>query len=340
MIDYLKLAEQATDPQVKLMLLEEWAKQQQITPSPEAALSPDPEEQLRKEISRCEKCLYRKTCRRPVPWEGKLTSAKLLLIGEAPGLEEDRLGKPFVGRSGQLLRTVMAQALKTVGLTEEDVVITNTVLCRPPHNETPTPDARMACNDYLISQLELCPATVIITLGATALQWFRPFDRITQVHGVPFWWPSDSDPGKFGRWIWPMYHPSAALRDPQRATEFIQDWDAFAHDMVNWPWEQHQLDPRPDLPKHEFWVDLLRRAYPRPTVWGVFHGLRCLGCDIVLRGYVENPEDICDQVEDVCVVRPPDCPYTATEIHEMIRAALEHRPLPVNLLTKEVAATC
>lgn len=100
-----------------------------------------------------------------MPGEGREEGA-ILLIGEAPGREEDRQGRPFVGRAGGILD----EALRRAGLLRPEVYITNAVKCRPPENRTPRPDELRACRPYLLRQVEALRPAVIVTLGAAALR--------------------------------------------------------------------------------------------------------------------------------------------------------------------------
>ena len=101
-------------------------------------------------ISSCEKCPLRCGCTQTVPGEGDI-NADLLFIGEGPGAEEDRLGRPFVGASGQLLDKMIA----AIGMTRDEVYIANIVKCRPPHNRQPSPEETAACLPYLRAQTAL-----------------------------------------------------------------------------------------------------------------------------------------------------------------------------------------
>ena len=106
-----------------------------------------------------------------------------MLIGEAPGKDEDRLGKPFVGRSGQLLN----KALAIVNIQRENTFITNIVKCRPPNNRKPLPIERRICKDILLlNQIKIIQPTIICTLGSSALQGLIEEDfQITKIRGVP-----------------------------------------------------------------------------------------------------------------------------------------------------------
>jgi DNA polymerase len=94
-------------------------------------------------------------------------AARILLVGEAPGAEEDAGGLPFVGRSGQLLDTLLAEA----GLVRDELAICNVVKCRPPANRPPRAGEVRTCRPWLDRQVELIDPAVVVTLGATALTW-------------------------------------------------------------------------------------------------------------------------------------------------------------------------
>jgi uracil-DNA glycosylase len=131
--------------------------------------------------------------------------ADLMFVGEAPGAEEDRQGLPFVGRSGDLLTRLLAEA----GISREDVFIANTLKCRPPGNRDPRPEEIDACGRWLHEQVRLIEPKVVATLGnfATKLLTGSP-EGITRVHGR-------ARPANFGGrtvHLFPLFHPAAALR--------------------------------------------------------------------------------------------------------------------------------
>ncbi len=127
----------------------------------------------------------------------------VLFIGEAPGVNEDRLKRPFVGRGGQLLD----EMIKSVGWKRENVYITNIVKRRPPENRDPLPEEIEAYKPYLTRQIEIINPKVIVTLGRFAMNYFLPDAKITRDHGRAF---------KINeRIIFPAYHPAAALRSPR-----------------------------------------------------------------------------------------------------------------------------
>jgi DNA polymerase len=146
-----------------------------------------------------------------VPGEGNL-NAVVMLVGEGPGADEDRQGRPFVGRSGQFLTDTLAQ----LGIARGDVYITNVVKCRPPQNRDPLPAELNACGDYLIRQVEIVNPRIIVTLGRFSMRRWFPEGAITQIHGRV------RNIGR-GRIALAMFHPAAALRNPAWQTAFAQD---------------------------------------------------------------------------------------------------------------------
>jgi DNA polymerase len=126
--------------------------------------------------------------------------AKIMLIGEAPGFNEDKQGKPFVGAAGQLLNKLLASA----GLKREEVYITNVLKNRPPDNRDPLPEEIEEATRFLDGQIEIIDPEVIVTLGRFSMTKFIPGAKITYIHGQP------KRVGK--RVVVPMFHPAAALR--------------------------------------------------------------------------------------------------------------------------------
>ncbi len=142
-------------------------------------------------------------------------NAGIMLIGEAPGADEDRIGRPFVGKSGQLLDKILAAC----GFNrEQHVFISNIVKCRPPGNRVPEENEVSACIKYLYSQIELVDPRILIPLGATALK--RLFGdnslKITRLRGDWMEWN--------GRLVMPVYHPSALLRNPNLKRDTWEDY--------------------------------------------------------------------------------------------------------------------
>jgi uracil-DNA glycosylase len=137
-----------------------------------------------------------------VPGEGN-PDAALVIVGEAPGASEDASGRPFVGRSGDLLNDILA----AIQLRREDVFICNVVKHRPPKNRNPTPDEILACRPFLHRQLELLRPQVILTLGAFAAQTLLETKaQIGKLRGL--------EHSYYGVPLVVTYHPAALLRNP------------------------------------------------------------------------------------------------------------------------------
>ncbi len=152
-------------------------------------------------IADCPNCILARTRSRTVPGSGPVT-ADLMFVGEAPGQREDELGLPFVGRSGQFLDELLAG----IGLTRRDVYVTNVVKCRPPSNRDPEPAEITACGDYLEQQIAMIQPKVIATLGRFSMARWFPNAKISRIHGQTKRLGDD-------RYVIPMYHPAAALRN-------------------------------------------------------------------------------------------------------------------------------
>ena len=158
-------------------------------------------EALVQQITGCTRCPLSRDRNHAVPGEGSL-SADIMFIGEAPGFYEDRDGRPFVGPAGQLLE----QMLGKIGLSRQDVYITNMIKCRPPKNRDPLPGEIDACESYLDRQIEMISPRVIVTLGRFSFSKFFPGEAISKARGKPRRWRDLI--------VFPMYHPAAALHNP------------------------------------------------------------------------------------------------------------------------------
>lgn len=157
---------------------------------------------LKKITLNCTNCPLHKNKRNLVFGEGS-AKAKLVFVGEAPGLEEDLQGLPFVGRAGQLLTKI----IEAIGLTRQEVYICNVLKCRPPNNRSPLPEEIAQCAQTLWRQLKLIKPKVICALGKFAAQTLLDSQE-----------PISSLRGKFfeiqGIKIMPTYHPAYLLRNP------------------------------------------------------------------------------------------------------------------------------
>ncbi len=147
----------------------------------------------------------------PVPGEGN-PNAEIMLIGEAPGFNEDLQGKPFVGNSGKFL----TEMLGSIGLTREDVFITNIVKCRPPNNRDPFPEEIEACKPFLEGQITLIHPLLIVCLGRHSMNYFLPGFKISEVHGRL--------KHSANRYILPLYHPAAALHNGSLRQTLLDDF--------------------------------------------------------------------------------------------------------------------
>jgi len=165
-------------------------------------------EAIATEVRACSRCRLHATRTNAVPGEGEFET-DVVFVGEGPGFNEDRLGRPFVGRAGDLLVKLLAR----VGWRRSEVFITNVVKCRPPDNRDPEPDEIAACLPYLRRQLEVLDPALVVTLGRHSLGRFRPGARIGQSHGT--FAPADPETGARDALTVALYHPAAALRSSE-----------------------------------------------------------------------------------------------------------------------------
>ena len=168
------------------------------------------------EVRACTDCRLHQGRTRAVPGEGD-PDTEVVFVGEGPGFNEDRLGRPFVGRAGDLLVKLLA----AIGWRREEVFITNVVKCRPPDNRDPEPDEIAACSKYLRRQLEILDPAIVVTLGRHSMARFMPGVRISQAHGTVR--PVDPATGARAALVYAMYHPAAALRAPAIERESYDD---------------------------------------------------------------------------------------------------------------------
>lgn len=182
----------------------------------------DPIEALKtiaSEVRTCQNCSLHKTRKLSVPGEGP-ANAEIMFIGEGPGFNENEQGRPFVGAAGKFLEELLGKA----SLKRTDVFICNVVKCRPPNNRDPEPDEILACGKYLDRQIEAINPKVIVTLGRFSMAKFIPNARISMIHGKG----SRVD----GRLVVAMYHPAAALHQPNLRPDLEKDFaglDRFLH---------------------------------------------------------------------------------------------------------------
>ena len=172
-------------------------------------------EALRQECLHCHACTLAETRTNVVFGVGR-EDAEIMIIGEAPGANEDKQGEPFVGRGGKLLDDM----LKMIGLDRSRLYITNSVKCRPPENRDPMNTEKDACIGYLRRQVAMMRPKIIVCLGRiAAAELIKPDFKITQEHGQFF--------EKRGVQMTALYHPAALLRDSSKKPETFLDLKAL-----------------------------------------------------------------------------------------------------------------
>ncbi len=190
-------------------------------------------EAMRSDCAQCQRCGLGATRTQPVIFRGN-PQAKIMIIGEGPGENEDLTGRPFVGKAGQLLDKI----LESVNFTEADVFICNIVKCRPPGNRKPLPKEMDACRPYLLEQIRLVDPAMILLVGGSAVEglFSEKGVKITQIRGQWREWE--------GRQCLPMFHPSYLLRNQSREKgtpkwltwQDIRDvrsrWEALGQDVA------------------------------------------------------------------------------------------------------------
>ena len=164
-------------------------------------------ESLNEEIRSCTRCPLSQGRSKTVPGEGP-AGARILLVGEAPGRDEDRAGRPFVGRAGSILDRCLSDA----GIDRSRVFITNVVKCRPPGNRRPKRDEVDACRPYLQAQIELFQPKVVILMGNAAARAVLDAEGVTSLRGQVF------------REVFLVtFHPAAVLRNKNLKEALVSD---------------------------------------------------------------------------------------------------------------------
>lgn len=170
---------------------------------------------LKKETDSDKSLPLRDTATQLVFGEGN-PDTDIYFIGEAPGANEDKLGRPFIGRAGKFLEQVMVEN----NLKREDVYISNVVRFRPPENRDPSEEEIAAFAPYVDKEIEIIDPSVIVTLGRFSMNKFLPGVKISQVHGKP----TLIEWNKRKIAVVPMYHPAAALRASAIMQQFREDF--------------------------------------------------------------------------------------------------------------------
>jgi len=209
-------------------------------PSPEGGCSPSPEgtrqsrlDAVAEAVRSCRRCVLGGARRHAVPGTGS-AEARVLFVGEGPGLEEDRRGEPFVGPAGELLDRILA----AIGLSRRTVYIANIVKCHPMkdpgqpesrgNDRPPSPEEMAACRPYLAEQIRILSPRCIVALGAVAARALLGSEApIGRLRGT---WGQYLD-GDFAVKVMPTYHPAALLRDPELKKLVWQDMKALRAEL-------------------------------------------------------------------------------------------------------------
>jgi uracil-DNA glycosylase len=170
-------------------------------------------QELRKQVTACTQCALHQNRKQTVFGVGD-TSADWMVIGEAPGAEEDRKGEPFVGRAGKLLNAM----LLAIGLQRDQVFIANILKCRPPENRDPRAEEVASCQAYLDRQIDLIQPRIILAVGRIAAQNLLKVDTpIGRMRGQVYEYPGSNIP------VVVTYHPAYLLRSPKEKRKSWQD---------------------------------------------------------------------------------------------------------------------
>ena len=184
---------------------------------------------IRQQVENCKNCPLWKTRLNPVAGEG-MVIAKVMLIGEAPGKNEDIKGRPFVGRAGKLLDELIC----LIGMRRNDFFITNIVKCRPPKNRNPLKTEIKTCTNYLDKQIKLIHPQIIVPLGNFATSYIlKKFcileGKIGKIHGEIYQMKNKSIDSN----IIPMYHPAAAIYNPNLKETLEKDFKKIRNLLYN-----------------------------------------------------------------------------------------------------------
>ncbi len=195
----------------------------------------------------CTKCGLAETRTNVVFGEGD-RSARLMIVGEAPGKNEDLQGEPFVGAAGHLLDELLAG----IDITRPEVYIANVLKCRPPANRDPRPDEIEACKPYLQDQIRMIGPEVVMTLGNFATKLLlRTETGITRLRGQRYdWW--------LGATLIPTFHPAAALRGGERVKDQMREDFELVRSVLDSPTSAEHSSPGPPLERGDEQMELFR----------------------------------------------------------------------------------
>jgi DNA polymerase len=214
-----------------------------VSPDESELSAPERREALKEVLAQargCVRCPELAATRKTVVFGAGNADAELMFVGEAPGASEDEQGVPFVGRAGKLLDTLLGE----IGLARPDVFIANTLMCRPPGNRDPLPIEIESCQEYLLRKIELIAPTVICTLGNFSTKLLRGDPTgITRLHGQP----EVRVLGSRAVWLYPIYHPAAALYTPRMLETLREDFARLPELLAEGAPEQPSPMEPPDL---------------------------------------------------------------------------------------------
>jgi uracil-DNA glycosylase len=180
---------------------------------------------LLEQIICCTSCELHAQGGGPVPFRGQRSD--VMILGEAPGKQEDRRGKPFVGPSGRMLFDTLAE----FGLDEAECFVANTVCCWPARDRTPTTDQIYACRGHLFEQIKFCKPKYILALGRIANWTFGRIEKMDDLHGN--WYPANlaHAAAGFEVMVMPTYHPAYIIYNQTRRRPFRDDLRAFVDEI-------------------------------------------------------------------------------------------------------------
>lgn len=206
--------------------------------------------QIKLEADQCQACPLYQGRTQSVAGSGP-ADARVMIVGEAPGREEDRLGVPFTGQAGQLLEGLLARA----GTNRSEIFITNILKCRPPGNRDPLPSEAAACRNFLQRQRQVINPQIIVTLGKFSTEAFLPNVKYRDARGKLLLNP-DNQP------VLPIMHPAAILRRREWRRELIDGFGTLAKalDGEIMPVEPELKKPATTLAQHKRGIPLEQRA--------------------------------------------------------------------------------
>jgi uracil-DNA glycosylase len=211
----------------------------------------------------CTKCPQLASARQTVVFGSGNADADLMFVGEAPGVNEDKQGLPFVGQAGRLLDTLLGE----IGLQRTDTFICNVLKCRPPGNRDPLPQEIDNCQDYLFRQIELIEPRVICTLGNFSTKLLRGEPTgITRLHGRE----EIRRIGPRRVRLYPIYHPAAALYTPKMLEVLREDFQRLPALLALDPPEQPEPEPELVIPEPEVVAEPEPREREPATQLGLF----------------------------------------------------------------------